>query len=108
MSMTHSSASGLGGCIPLTKVTCETVDISEYLDFDFYDKVWCKDSAGLSPQESGRWLGVSHHTGRLMCYHILTQRGTVVSRSTVQWVTNLEQATEEVREIFIKFDAEIH
>eukprot|EP00957_Ditylum_brightwellii_P032161 2438564-Ditylum_brightwellii.AAC.1 len=44
-------AGGLGGCIPWTKVTGETVAISEYLDFGFYDKVWSKDNAGLSPQE---------------------------------------------------------
>eukprot|EP00957_Ditylum_brightwellii_P055756 4224760-Ditylum_brightwellii.AAC.1 len=56
MSMTHSSAGGLGDCIPLTKVTGETVDISEYLDFGFYDKVWLKDNAGLSPQEPGSCL----------------------------------------------------
>eukprot|EP00957_Ditylum_brightwellii_P182718 13917546-Ditylum_brightwellii.AAC.1 len=31
--MTHSSAGGLGGCIPLIKVMGETVDISEYLDW---------------------------------------------------------------------------
>eukprot|EP00957_Ditylum_brightwellii_P121217 9244363-Ditylum_brightwellii.AAC.1 len=62
----------------------ETVNISEFLDFGFYYKVWFKDNAGLSPQEPGKWLGVSHCTGRLLSYHILTQRGTVVSRSTVQ------------------------
>eukprot|EP00957_Ditylum_brightwellii_P031514 2389760-Ditylum_brightwellii.AAC.1 len=108
MSMTHSSAGGLGGCITLTKVMVETDGISEYLDFGIYDKVWFKGNAGLSPQEPGRWLGVSHCTGRIMCYQILNQRGTVVSRSTVQWMTNLEQATEEVRETFVKFDAEIY
>eukprot|EP00957_Ditylum_brightwellii_P173174 13183271-Ditylum_brightwellii.AAC.1 len=90
MSMTHSSAGGLGGCIPLNKVTSETVDFFEYLDFGFYNKVWFKENAGLSPQEPDRWLGVSHCTGRLMCYHILTQKGTVVSKSTVQQVTDME------------------
>ena len=85
----------------------ETIDILEYLDFGFYDEVWFKDNAGLSPSEPGRWLGVSHQTGRLMCYHILTQRGTVVSRSTVQRVTALEKCTHEVKETFVKFDEEI-
>ena len=43
-----------------------------------------------------------------MCYHILTQRGTVISRSTVQRVTELEKKTHEVKETFVKFDAKIH
>lgn len=103
-SLTHTSAGGLNGCIPITQVTGETADISEYLDFGFYDEVWYKDNAGLSPFEPGRWLGVSHRTGRLMCYHILTQKGTVISRSTVQRVTNLEKTTAPVKDIFYKFD----
>ena len=103
-SLTHTSAGGLNGCIPITQVTGETADISEYLDFGFYDEVWYKDNAGLSPYEPGRWLGVSHRTGRLMCYHVLTQKGTVISRSTVQRVTNLEKQTMSVKDIFNKFD----
>ena len=107
-SMTYTSAgSSLNGTIPITQVTGETQDISEYLDFTFYDKVWYKDNAGLSPEQPGRWLGVSSRTGRLMCYHILTQKGTVVSRSTVQRVTNLEQNTARVKDTFDKFDTNI-
>ena len=107
MSITHTSAGGLNGCIPITQVTGETADISEYLDFGFYDEVWYKDNAGTSPYEPGRWLGVSHRTGRLMCYHILTQKGTVLSRSTVQRVTNLEKSTTTVKDMFNKFDENI-
>ena len=106
--MTYTSAGCLSnGTIPITKVTGETTDISEYLDFSFYDKVWFKGNAGLSPAEPGRWLGVSSRTGRLMCYHILTQTGSVVSRSTVQRVTNLEQQTASVIDTFAKFDEAI-
>jgi len=108
MSLTHSSAGSINGCIPLENVTGETPDISEYLDFGFYDHVWYKDNAGLGETLPGRWLGVSHRTGRLMCYNILTQNGTVISRSTVQRVTNLELQERSVTETFVKFDAEIH
>ena len=104
-SMTYTTAGGLNGSIPITQVTGETADISEYLDFGFYDPVWYKDNAGLSPEQPGRWLGVSSRTGRLMCYFILTQKGTVISRSTVQRVPNLERETLRVKDIFDKFDA---
>lgn len=106
-SLTHTSAGGLNGCIPITQVTGETADISEYLDFGFYDEVWFKDNAGLSPSEPGRWLGVSHRTGKLMTYYVLTQTGSIVSRSTVQRVTNLEKTTASVKDTFNKFDESI-
>jgi len=83
-------------------VTGETPDISEYLDFGFYDQVWYKDNVGLSPSEPGRWLGVSSRTGRMMCYWILNQC------STVQRVTTLEMFTPPVKDIFDKFDQKIH
>ena len=108
MSMTHSSEKSVNGGIPLRNVTGETVDISKYLDFGFYEKFWFKDNSGLSPSEPGRWLGISHQTGRLMCYHILAQTGKVISRSIVQRVTNLKLSTDEVKETFLKFDTEIH
>ena len=39
MSLTWSSAGNLTGDIPLAGVSGKTPDISEYLDFGFYDKV---------------------------------------------------------------------
>ena len=80
----------------------------EYLDFGFYDKVWYKDNAGLGELLPGRWLGVSSRTGRIMCYHVLTQTTSVISRSTVQRVTNLELKDKSIEDIFCKFDDEDH
>lgn len=42
-----------------------------------------------------------------MAYWILNDKGEVVSRSTVQRVTNLELQTDEAKEEFKAFDAEI-
>ena len=83
MSLTHSTSGSINVAIPLEQVTDETPDISEYLDFGFYDQLWYKDNAGLGELLSERWLGVSILTSRLMCYHILTQTEGVISRSTV-------------------------
>jgi hypothetical protein len=90
------------------QVTGETADISECLDFGFYDEVWYKDNAGSSPYEPSCWLGVSHRTDRLMCYHMLTHKGTVISRSTVKRVTNLEKTMASVEVKFQKFDESIY
>ena len=90
MSLTHSTAGSTNGVITLAHVTGETTDISEYLDFGFYDKVWYNENSGFGEILPGRCLGMSSRTGRLMCYHDLTQTVSVVSISTVQQVTNME------------------
>ena len=53
-SLTHTTAGSLGGIIPLQHITGETPDISEYLDFGFYDAIWYKDNTGASLFEPGR------------------------------------------------------
>ena len=75
-------------------MTVKTVDISKYLDFGFYDKVWFKDDAGISPSEPGIYLVISHRKGRLICYHILTHTGKVISRSVVLRVRNIVLSTD--------------
>ena len=75
----------------------ETVDISKYLDFGFYDKVWFRDNVGISTIETLIWLGISHQTWRLTYYHILTQRGKVIPRYRVHRVTNIEISTDEFK-----------
>jgi hypothetical protein len=57
---TSNNTRGLNGRCPLERITGETVDISEYLDFGFYDWVWYRENAGLGITKIGRWLGVSH------------------------------------------------
>ena len=37
ISMTHSSENSVNGAILLTNMTSDTVDVSKYLDFGFYD-----------------------------------------------------------------------
>ena len=91
----------------MEQVTGETPDISEYLDFGFYDWVWFKDNAGLGENRIGRWLGVAHRVGNLMSYWILTDAGRVIARTTVQRVTNLEQTTDEVRQRCQQFDQHV-
>ena len=80
----------MGGGVPLENITGETEDISDYLDFGFYDRVWFNENAGLGERGIGRWLGVSHRTGGAMSYWTLKANDYVVSRTTVKIITNLE------------------
>ena len=107
MQRTYLRNHRIDGSVPLQSVTGETPDISEYLDFGFYDRVWFRDNAGLGEQRLGRWLGVSKHVGGQMCYYVLIKNGEVLSRSSVWAVTNLELQTDAIQETVKDFDTEL-
>ena len=83
------------GCTPLEIITGETPDITEYLDFGFYDWVSFKQNAGLGATEFGLWLGVSHRVGPLMPYWFLLKPGIPISFVTVQPLSYIDQQIDE-------------
>ena len=92
------------GRTPLEVITGETPDISEYLDFGFYDWVVYRTNAGLGELSLGRWLGVSHKVGQLMSYWILAISGHVISCTNVQRLTNNERQTDEWKQQMQRYD----
>ena len=58
---------------PLEALTGETPEISQYLDFGFYDRVWFKEDTGVGETKLGIFLGVSHYIGSLMSYWVCQQ-----------------------------------
>ena len=67
---------------PYERITGETPDISEYVDFGFYNWVWFWDTPGdTTNPHVGRWLGISHRIGSEMCYYVLKSKNVVV----VEW-----------------------
>ena len=107
MRMTASFAGRLQGRTPIELVTGETPDISEYLDFGFYDLVWFKADAGIGEIQIGRFLNVSHNTGSLMAYLVLPESGIPVSRTTVQRVTEIEKTTDANKARIKQYDSKI-
>ena len=95
------------GRTPIKIITGITPDISEYLDFGFYDWVVFRSEAGLGPIELGRWLGVSHRIGQQMSYWILPRSGIPISVVTVQRLTNLEQSTDEWKKRMDEYDRQV-
>jgi Reverse transcriptase (RNA-dependent DNA polymerase) len=86
------------------EVTGQTPDISEWLDFEFYDLVWWLDRS-IKPNVTdvqrrlARWLGVSHRVGSDLCYWLITDSGKIVSKTSVEHVIrddylNPETATQ--------------
>ena len=95
------------GRTPIEIITGETPDISEYLDFGFYDWVTFRSNAGLGKAELGRWIGVSHRVGQLMSYWILPSSGIPISCTTVQRLTELEKKTDEWKSKMEQYDHEV-
>ena len=99
-----STSGDLSGQTALEQLTGKRPEISEYLDFTFYDWCWYNDNAGLGEMKLGRRLGVSHRIGSLMSYWVLTQKGNVISRTTISQVTNLEMKIESTKSCLQEFD----
>jgi hypothetical protein len=95
----------------IERVMGHTVDISEWLDFDFYDRVWYWDQRKMDMTDEqarvGRWLGIAHRVGSDMTYWILTQSGQVIARSTVQHITVSDMATDATKARIQSFDSSL-
>jgi hypothetical protein len=90
----------------------QTVDISEWLDFEFYDPVWYWDEKKSDMTEEqgkvGRWLGIAHRIGSDMTYWILTKGGKVIAWSTVQQhITIMDMAQDAVKASVHAFEAAV-
>ena len=107
MKITASFAANIQGRTPLEALTGETPDISQHLDFGFYDWVWFKEDSGLGETKLSRFLGVSYQVRYLMSYWVLPDSGIPMSRTTVQRVTNIESQTEQCKKIFSVYDKRI-
>ena len=99
-----SDAGTLHGRTGLEKVTGETPEISKYIDFGFYDPCWYKENAGMGETKMSWWLGVSQKTGSLMSFWVLMLSCRVVSRTSVQRITNLELREETNKRQMTAFD----
>ena len=90
------------------EVTGQTAEISEWIDFEFYDLVYWYDRQN-NPDVSddvrilARWLGISHPVGSDMCYWLITESGKLVSKTSAEHVTlddMLESGTKQQIDIF--------
>jgi hypothetical protein len=104
----NMTARGRNGRMGHEEITGDTPDISEYVDFDFYDWVWYWDTPDKeNSPKIGRWLGPPHRIGAAMCFYILVNNGEVISRSSVQHMTILEMRKDDVKTRLDAYDMEV-
>jgi hypothetical protein len=94
------------------EVTGNTPDISEWLDFEYYDLVWWWDRPNKpnvmdEMKRLARWLGVSHHVGSDLCYWLVTDSGQVVSKMLVEHVTHDDYLHEDIKKRIEDFDKKL-
>ena len=69
----------------LELLTGDTIDISECLEFELYNLVWFWNN---HPDDTkpmlGKWLGILHSVGIMICYWIPNEKGKVISYTTIQ------------------------
>jgi len=97
------------GRTPMEILIGDTPDISEYMAFHWYQPIWYIDGASFPDDKKkiGRWLGVSHRVGQAMCFWILTENATVISRTSVQAISRDELKTITVTDKLKDFDQRI-
>ena len=97
----------LQGRTPYEVVMNYTPDISEYVNFHFYQ--WCYHWDELKGEKLlGRWLGVAHRVGQSMCYWVLTSTGKFIARSTVIPIPDVDLEVTTLKERMEKFTLSVN
>ena len=104
----YSRTAGTDGRTGMERLTGDTPDISDWIDFEFYDLVWYRFNQDDKAPKIGRWLGVANAIGSALNYWILTHNGNIISRTTVQHPTATEVQKPEVQTMIRQFHEEVH
>ena len=92
---------------PYESVMHYTLDISEYVNFHFYQ--WCYYWDETEKEKKlGRWLGVAHQVGQSMCYWVLVESGNYIARSTVIPISENDASSTLLKERMDRFTSEVH
>lgn len=93
-------------------ITGKTLDISEYLDFYFYNLVWYwhMQNPSLSEHdcEIARWMGVAHQVGSNICYWLMSVSRVPVANSLVQHVMAEDQQNPQIMEQVNNFNTRLN
>ena len=104
-------ARGKTGQTGIDELTGHTLDISEWLDFDFYYCVWWIDKKQTSTTDDniilGQWIRISHRIGSGMGYWVLMMSGKVVAWTTVYNVICTDLIDTDTKHQINKFNEEL-
>ena len=81
---------------PYESVMGFTPDISELIKYKWYQTVWYHEPTEKGNIKLGRWLGPAHSSGQGLAYYILTNNGSVVTRSSISSLSKSELDSPEI------------
>jgi len=97
------------GRTPYEILTGYTPDISEFLEFTWYQPVWYYEPTVFPAQTRhiGRWIGVAHKVSQAMCFWILPISGVPIAQTMVQPITKQDLENDEIKSQLKAFDLTI-
>ncbi len=82
----------LHGRIPYEVLTGNTPNISEFIEYEWYQSVLYYEPSAFPEQCKylARWIGIAHRVGQAMCYWLLPASGIPIGRTTIQAIKAAE------------------
>jgi len=101
--------SRLNGRTPQELITGNTPDISELIEFEWFQPIWYFKPCEFPHQNKlvAHWIGIANHVGQALCYWILPKSGIPIARMTIQEITKEELDTKVVRKKVNELDLSI-
>lgn len=98
----------LGSRTPEERITGMTPDISEFIHFTWSQWVWYKEPTSFPGTDVllGRWMGIATDVGQAMTYWVLTNKKTIIARSSVAPLTDMDLHNPSIKDQFDKFNRE--
>jgi hypothetical protein len=105
-SLTAQPLFSLEGRTLFELVTGNTLDVSEYISFSWYEPVYYYDSTSFPQRKEliGRWIGVAHNVGQALCFWVLPKSGIPIARTMVRAITQIEMSTNAVKQELESYD----
>jgi hypothetical protein len=109
--VTAHSLPSLAGRVSHEILSGHTLDISELIQFVWYEPIWFFDPNASFPYEKkclGRWIGVAHDVGAPLCSWILSRTGQILARSSVISLSHDDRAMDSTQAILADLDQGIN
>lgn len=87
----------LDGMTPHQKVTGGMPNISELIQFKWFDWLWYFDIKSPERESLGRYLGPAENTGEGFTSYILTSTGAVIVRSSTRLLSTIDMNTIHIQ-----------
>ena len=98
----------LDGLTPHQKVTGTVPNISELIQYKWFDWIWYLDLSNPVRESLGKYLGPAEHCGEGYTSYILTRKGKVIVRSSVRPLSVSDENSTEVHSNMESFTKEMN